>query len=288
MSSVNVDIPDLMRRSIQKAAAITVPKPGLLAMAFSVPWGTLDDALALIRGGRLQEGRDLLASLSRLPKSQIISAHLARDLFRKPEEPRRATEALGRMGVCKEADCVASGRLFLVGEPTDAAGLLARARASRAAAPESGWLQLWAELMAGSAMLHAALNSFPRSQPKEIEGLAVTSLLKGAAHLELREFESAWQKFEHVKSHSAEHAEGLLKAHGVQIGTHEISTLAAMFRSYGIIGHAVTLWDMGAPHLGVLVLTEGGQFVLPSEAKAALSDLLAAESGMSRSSIFRA
>ena len=71
----------------QRAKMPAVPgnwKPGVFSS--DKPWGTLDEATALIAGGKIDEGRELLRRICKYTTEPAPRAVFAKELTRPPED----------------------------------------------------------------------------------------------------------------------------------------------------------------------------------------------------------
>jgi hypothetical protein len=87
-------------------------KPGLFSNG--QPWGTLDDAAALLAGGKVNEGRELLQRLAKQKGNSAARAMLAHELTRPPEDLKLARTHVVQLPVdSSEHNALIAARSFM-------------------------------------------------------------------------------------------------------------------------------------------------------------------------------
>lgn len=238
---------ETLRRLHPMPAPPAVPanwQPGFFAGLFGPgkPWGDTEDALALLRHGRIAEGRELL---------QRIVAH-------SREWPQRLVLCLEKLRPPK-FESFKPGTIISTLQPGDRAGLdavfafaamdygrLGEAMlhvTERMPTSEMGaFLLLSAVVTSGDLWLQTQiLHPLNRS----IESAIVVSSSKGCALLLERRHDEAWQVFTAGIANAGTSIENYRKTLGVDFSSDVAAKLARALRGYCEIGRGLVLFDLG-------------------------------------------
>jgi hypothetical protein len=244
------DFPDsleTLRRLHPLPAPPAVPadwRPGLMAGIFGrgKPWGDSDQAVALIRHGRIAEARELLLRLvahrpGDLPAKLLLcleSRRPPRDEALKPStivpflpaKERAAVDAL--FGFTQlDYDWLQNGLVDAIAQPPDS---------------EPGAFHLLLAFVAGADLWFQTQILYPRKGA--MESAIVTKPNKGLALLLERRHDEAWQ----ILGEGAAEPESIIDTYRkicTDLSSEEAKRLVRAMRGYCEIGRGLVLFDLG-------------------------------------------
>lgn len=243
---IDLDLAALMRaRTIELPPVPDNWKGGAFGRMFGgdKPWGTTEDAVKFLRGGKIEEGRELLRRLCKHTSDPIPKAVLAWELQRPPEDNRLSLSYLMQLSLSsceffsiKAIKLLTDGNYELGGEDFLNANEVRPASAYGCAMFLISYLS-FSDLWFQTRLL------MPRN--RAIEGRIVTSPLKGSAQMMLRQHEAAWQTFLWGWIQSEEHAHAYAETLKVEMTTEEEKLIEGTMSKMCMIGMGLILWDLG-------------------------------------------
>lgn len=238
---VDTQVEDYLRAVAPAPGVPANWKPGFLSS--DKPWGSLEEARALLAGGRITEGRELLRRLAKHTADPAARAVFARELMRPPQDLKLARAYLGELAT--DSSEFNSLRAVSAFDDLDyGVGGESFAKAS----------DVWPASIYGCAFLFEAFIRWsdlhfqtrlllPRK--REMEGAVVLKLVKGAIQLSLRMHKDAWTSFKLGWLQAGEHAKGYEKALELEMTAEEIKLIETRMGMMCAAGLGLVLFDLG-------------------------------------------
>jgi ribosomal protein S27AE len=207
------------------------------------PWGTTEDAVNLLQGGNIEPGRELLRRLCKHTSDLTPIAALAFELRRPPEDNHQSLAylkllldlscevlSIKAIGVLSALNYKLGGEFFL------------KADQIRPLSVHGCAMFLDAFLYASDLYFQTRL-LMPRE--RTFTNIVVAAPLKGAAQLQLRQHEAAWQTFNRGWVFAEERAENYAKALEVKMSAEEAKFIRGTMSDMCVAGMGLVLWDLG-------------------------------------------
>lgn len=238
---VDADIEDYLRAVPLPPAVPTNWKPGLFSS--DRPWGSLEEAVALLASGKVAEGRELLRRLAKHTADPAVKAVFARELFRPPEDGKLSWTYLTQLLLeSSEFNAIRARRALSGGDYDLGSEFFLKANGVRPASVYGCVLLSEAWLYSSDLYFQTRL-LLPRK--RKMESVIVTSALKGAAQLSLRRHEEAWNTFKLGWVQADEKAKAYGERLEVEMTADERRLIVETMSLMGATGMGLVLFDLG-------------------------------------------